>query len=62
MASYARAAGGPHAAILGRFVLPASHLEEFAGLMPRFAEADQTRWPLSVVVSGADAASPFSDN
>jgi len=53
MAGYARAANGPHAAILGRFVLSASRLDDFARLGPRFADADQARWPLSIVVGGA---------
>src|SRR5688572_24999482 len=54
IAGYALAASGPHAAVLGRFVLAASRLEDFARLVPRFADADQARWPLSVVVSGAE--------
>jgi len=53
MASYARAANGPRAAMLGRFVLPAARLDELARLMPRVPKGEQTQWPLSVVVSGA---------
>jgi hypothetical protein len=53
MAGYGRAATGPRADMLGRFVLPVSRLEEFARLVSRFTQAGQTRWPLSLVVSGA---------
>src|SRR5688572_23063597 len=54
MSKYACAARGPHAPILGRFVLPAPYLEEFARLVPRFADA-QNSWPLSVIVGGGAA-------
>jgi len=52
IAGYARAANGPRAAFLGRFVIPASRLDDFARLVPRFTDA-RTRWPLSIVVGTA---------
>ena len=53
MAAYARAASGPDAAMLGRFVLPASQLEECARLADRSAHTGRSPWPLSVVVGDA---------
>lgn len=55
MSNYARASAGPHADLLGRFVVAASQLEDFARLAPTFAGAGDSSWPLSVVVT-ADAS------
>jgi hypothetical protein len=49
LSNYAAAAAGPHANLLGRFVLSAQRLEEFARLAPRFASIS---WPLTLMVTG----------
>ncbi|WP_199299954.1 hypothetical protein [Trichocoleus sp. FACHB-262] len=48
MANYAQYHASPDAWMLGRFVLPASYLEEFIALLPTFPFA---QWPLSIIIS-----------
>lgn len=75
VSSYAGYRAGAHAWMLGRFVLPASTLPEFAELAPGFAPMPSTRasagkphrrpvadtaWPLSLVLSG-EAASEVAE-
>jgi hypothetical protein len=60
MASYARALAGPHSAWLGRFVVPASRVDEVvrhASALPipaGLSSPARPAWPLSVLVSGED--------
>lgn len=47
---------GPHAWMLGRFVLPVARLEELAATYARASLAGGSPWPLSVIARVADAA------
>ena len=53
VSTYARAQTGAHAWLLGRFVLPASHLQEFEQLAPTILrDLGQPPWPLSLIMTG----------
>jgi hypothetical protein len=64
MANYAEALAGPHAALLGRFVVPAPRLQEMARILPSLPGIGPRPWPLSVLVNDAasdrEAVSAFS--
>ena len=51
MINYAQAQMAPYAWMLGRFVLPASRLDEFEALLPPLAESQTSQWSLSVLLS-----------
>ncbi|HEY9862509.1 MAG TPA: hypothetical protein V6D16_23630, partial [Candidatus Obscuribacterales bacterium] len=53
MANYVQYQASPHAWMLGRFILPALGLEDFATLLPTFPLQE---WPLSLLISGDVAA------
>ena len=50
---------GPHAAHLGRFVLPCARIDEFASVYAALPPADQAGWRLSVL-GGPDPAADFA--
>jgi hypothetical protein len=53
VSTYARAQTGAHAWLLGRFVLPASNLQEFEQLARTILrDPGQPPWPLSLIVTG----------
>lgn len=52
-AEYRAARGGPHAWMLGAFVIPASRLEELAGLLVRTMATGEAPWEISVILDGA---------
>jgi hypothetical protein len=47
MANYVQYSGTPDCWLLGKFVLPASRLDEFQSLLPEFP---LTLWSLSIIV------------
>ncbi|HEY9612420.1 MAG TPA: hypothetical protein V6C93_23905 [Allocoleopsis sp.] len=51
MMNYAKAQMAPYAWMLGRFVLPASRLDEFEALLPQLEESKTSQWSLSVLLS-----------
>jgi hypothetical protein len=51
MINYAQAQMAPYAWMLGRFVLPASRLDEFEALLPDLEESKTIQWSLSVLLS-----------
>lgn len=51
MMNYAQAQMAPYAWMLGRFVLPASRLDEFEALLPQLEESQTSQWSLSVLLS-----------
>ncbi len=53
MTNYVQYQASPHPWMLGRFILPASRLEDFATLLPTFPLQE---WPLSLLISGDVAA------
>lgn len=54
--NYAAYRRGPHAWMLGRFVLPVARLEELAAASATAPVADGAAWPLSVIARAADAS------
>jgi hypothetical protein len=55
VAEYRGARRGPHAWILGRFICPASRLEELAESLTRTMRHEDAPWALSVVLDGNPA-------
>jgi hypothetical protein len=54
--SYAAYRGGPHAWMLGRFILPADKLDEFEELAPGLLPSSSREpWPLSLIVAAEPA-------
>ncbi len=51
MINYTQAHIAPYAWMLGRFVLPASRLDEFEALLSQLEESQTSQWSLSVLLS-----------
>ena len=51
MVNYAQDQMAPYAWMLGRFVLPASRLDEFEALLPTLEDSKASQWSLSVILS-----------
>lgn len=49
---YRRARRGPHSWLLGRFICPATRLEELGGLLMSTMSAGEKPWPISVILDG----------
>lgn len=56
VANFARYRTGPHAWMLGSFVVPAVRLEELAAAYAARRATEADPWPLSVIARGADTA------
>jgi hypothetical protein len=55
MRRYREHRSGPHAWMLGRFLLPAAKLEEFEALAPEILPPGAEPWPASLILSSAAA-------
>ncbi len=53
---YREAREGPHAWMLGRFLVPASRLEELAGVLMASMRAAEPAWGISVILDGQAAS------
>lgn len=60
VAEYREARQGPHAWMLGRFLCPASHLEQLAGELTGSMTTGEAPWRVSVVFDGAAPADAIS--
>lgn len=56
VANYDRYRGGPHAWMLGRFVVPLARLEELADAYAAVVRPESSAWPVSVIARASDAA------
>ena len=62
VAEYRSARGGVHSPLLGRFISPASRLEELAGILTATMVAGEAPWPISSILDGDIAHAAVATN